>query len=449
MPWLRGGTVSVTNGSTAVTGVNTGFDANARVGDAFIGPDGVNYEIANVASPTVISILPAYKGPTVSGAAYAVMPVQGYDKLLRDAFNNLRLQFGDKLAALGTTGNYEILPVAKGGTGGATVADAQTNLGLKGGSNDLLIKSIGFRGAPVGYNVQGLYAGWNGNGDGGANLICNRGSGVGGFSLWSVNADNTASGPVLTYSYDGILTAPTKVVTKEISGLTTALSVAQGGTGAKTAADAATALGLGAAQAPQFAGLELSAAAPYVDFHFNNSTADYSVRMLCESAVLLGITGDFAARSFYCRTGVNGARGNGRFNMNWTGSAMDLYVDASYVGSISLFTSDYRIKKLIKDFSVPSFLDRIDAYRIVTFQKKVFGEVFKGDGTIYQGLIAHEAQAVNPLAVSGEKDGVDEDGNPIIQQLDPIALITDLMGAIKELRAEVNALKASVAPDTV
>lgn len=74
--------------------------------------------------------------------------------------------------------------------------------------------------------------------------------------------------------------------------------------------------------------------------------------------------------------------------------------------------------------------------------------MFKGDGTTYQGLIAHEAQAVNPLAVSGEKDGVDEDGNPIIQQLDPIALITDLMGAVKELRADVNALKSASPKDT-
>jgi len=130
MPWLRGGTVSVTNGSTAVTGVNAAFDANARVGDAFVGPDGLTYEVSNVASATVISILPPYKGATVSGSAYAIMPVQGYPKLLVDAFNQLRLQFGDKMAALGTTGNYEILPVSKGGTGKDNPPEARTALGL-------------------------------------------------------------------------------------------------------------------------------------------------------------------------------------------------------------------------------------------------------------------------------------------------------------------------------
>lgn len=120
MVWQRAGTVSVQTGSTTVVGASVDFAASSRVGDSFIGPDGVNYEVANVASATVISILPAYKGPTISGAAYAIMPVQGYDKMLSDAFNGLNNQFGPKLAALGTTGNYEVLPVDKGGTGNTT-----------------------------------------------------------------------------------------------------------------------------------------------------------------------------------------------------------------------------------------------------------------------------------------------------------------------------------------
>jgi len=120
MVWQRAGTVSVQNGSTTVTGAGVDFAASSRVGDSFVGPDGATYEVANVASGTVISILPAYRGATVSGASYAIMPVQGYDKMLSDAFNNLNNQFGPKLAALGTTGNYEILPVLKGGTGNDT-----------------------------------------------------------------------------------------------------------------------------------------------------------------------------------------------------------------------------------------------------------------------------------------------------------------------------------------
>ncbi|WP_431479717.1 pyocin knob domain-containing protein [Pseudomonas simiae] len=124
MVWQRAGTVAVQNGSSTVIGTNVDFAASSRIGDSFVGPDGATYELANVASSTVISILPAYKGPTVSGAAYAIMPVQGYDKMLSDAFNNLNNQFGPKLAALGTTGNYDILPETKGGTGRTAVGTA-------------------------------------------------------------------------------------------------------------------------------------------------------------------------------------------------------------------------------------------------------------------------------------------------------------------------------------
>lgn len=141
MVWQRAGTVSVQNGSTTVTGAGVDFAASSRVGDSFVGPDGATYEVANVASATVISILPAYKGATVSGAAYAIMPVQGYDKMLSDAFNNLNNQFGPKLAALGTTGNYDVLPVTKGGTGGAGAASARVGLGLGSAATESVVTS--------------------------------------------------------------------------------------------------------------------------------------------------------------------------------------------------------------------------------------------------------------------------------------------------------------------
>jgi hypothetical protein len=129
MPWYKAGTVSVTKNSSTVTGIGTAFVANIRVGEEFRGPDGVGYEITNVASDTALSIDPPYMGVTGTGI-YAVKPVQGYLKSAADALNALRLQFGAKLAALGTTGNYDTLPVAKGGTGAANQVDARAGLGL-------------------------------------------------------------------------------------------------------------------------------------------------------------------------------------------------------------------------------------------------------------------------------------------------------------------------------
>ncbi|WP_415262058.1 phage tail protein, partial [Pseudomonas chlororaphis] len=169
MAWLRAGTVAVTNGSTTVTGTGTGFAANTRVGDAFIGPDGRQYELANVASDTVISITPAYQGATASGASYAIMPVQGYQKGLADQVRDWVNTYGAKMAALGTTGNFEILPIASGGTGNntgtASKLAASSILGTVSQSGGVPTGAI----IEVGTNANGAYTKFAGG-----TMICTR-----------------------------------------------------------------------------------------------------------------------------------------------------------------------------------------------------------------------------------------------------------------------------------
>ncbi|MBM1212967.1 tail fiber domain-containing protein, partial [Pseudomonas syringae] len=138
MPWYKTGTVSVTQNSNAVIGSGTAFIANSRVGDGFRGPDGGWYEVTNIASDTAMSISPNYQGATNGAGGYALAPLQGYVKESADRLRALVLQYGEKLAALGTTGNYDILPVAKGGTGATDSASALTSLGMKGGAYDAL-----------------------------------------------------------------------------------------------------------------------------------------------------------------------------------------------------------------------------------------------------------------------------------------------------------------------
>ncbi len=94
MAWYSAGTVAVTANSPTVTGTGTQFSSNARVGDAFRGPDGRWYEVTNVASSTVISITPNYQGSTASGQPYAVAPILGYDKDLSDRFNQIAMDWG-------------------------------------------------------------------------------------------------------------------------------------------------------------------------------------------------------------------------------------------------------------------------------------------------------------------------------------------------------------------
>lgn len=117
MPWYKSGTVSVTQNSNAVMGTGTAFLANCRVGDAFRGPDGAWYEVINIASDTAMAIAPNYQGATNAAGVYAIAPMQGYVKDSADALRALVNTYGPQLAALGTTGNYEILPIEKGGTG--------------------------------------------------------------------------------------------------------------------------------------------------------------------------------------------------------------------------------------------------------------------------------------------------------------------------------------------
>jgi len=78
LAWYATGTVNVTNGSATVTGSGVAFTANVDAGQAFIGPDGLAYEILSVVSATQLTLASNYRGATATGQAYRIMPVQGY-----------------------------------------------------------------------------------------------------------------------------------------------------------------------------------------------------------------------------------------------------------------------------------------------------------------------------------------------------------------------------------
>lgn len=185
MAWYRTGTVTIVAGQTVVTGTGTNFPANSRVGDEFQGPDGRGYEIVNVTSETVLSILPPYMGPSVAGAAYGIKPINGYAKDLLDRINNLLLDFGGTLAlfgraedaptlrrnieAAGSGGNSDItalygltsaLTLEQGGTGGKTQPQARAGLGLRNAATFDVVGTVGGGGAAIierGNNANGGY----------------------------------------------------------------------------------------------------------------------------------------------------------------------------------------------------------------------------------------------------------------------------------------------------
>jgi hypothetical protein len=98
-------------------------------------------------------------------------------------------------------------------------------------------------------------------------------------------------------------------------------------------------------------------------------------------------------------------------------------------------SSDYRLKENVAPLQ--NALDMVQQLNPVTYTWKV-------DGSAGQGFIAHELQAVCPDAVTGEKDAVDEEGNPQYQGVDTSFLVGILTAAIKELKSELDAAKARI-----
>ena len=57
------------------------------------------------------------------------------------------------------------------------------------------------------------------------------------------------------------------------------------------------------------------------------------------------------------------------------------------------------------------------------------------------GFIAHEAATVVPESVTGEKDAVDVDNNPVMQGIDQSKLVPLLVKTIQELEARITILE--------
>jgi hypothetical protein len=128
-----------------------------------------------------------------------------------------------------------------------------------------------------------------------------------------------------------------------------------------------------------------------------------------------------------------------------TGSVTSVYFkrNATTVGSITVTgsatayvtSSDYRLKENIAPMT--GALANVALLKPVTYKWKV-------DGSDGQGFIAHELAEVVPDCVSGEKDAVDADGNPVHQGIDTSFLVATLTAAIQEQQALITALTTRI-----
>ena len=98
-------------------------------------------------------------------------------------------------------------------------------------------------------------------------------------------------------------------------------------------------------------------------------------------------------------------------------------------------TSDYRLKENIAPMT--GALAKVAQLKPVTY-------TWKDCGIPSQGFIAHELQEVVPDCVSGAKDAVDADGNPVYQGVDTSFLVATLVAAIQEQQTIITALTARI-----
>ena len=119
--------------------------------------------------------------------------------------------------------------------------------------------------------------------------------------------------------------------------------------------------------------------------------------------------------------------------------------DGNAVGSITFSgsgqtsfntSSDYRLKdNVTEDWNATTRLKELKPCR---FNFKKYPNV------TLDGFLAHEAQEVVPEAVAGEKDAVDDNGNPIYQGIDQSKLVPLLTKALQEQQATIEALTARI-----
>ena len=227
----------------------------------------------------------------------------------------------------------------------------------------------------------------------------------------------------------------------QVSDVTNALFVKGGQTTAISQTFGASSTAIVKCENSEFA-FGLSNAGPYPLYiqgrTHTNATKDIAINPL-GGALLIGTTdtqgghrlsvkADGAASLVLRRDTNNGAVANFMSGGSFVGSIGVTGSNTSYNTS-----SDYRLKE-----NATAISDGIT--RIKTLKPYRFN--FKSDpNTKIDGFFAHEVTAV-PEAITGIKDEVDSDNNPIYQGIDQSKLVPLLVAAVQELVAKVETLEA-------
>ena len=315
---------------------------------------------------------------------------------INDAIREMMAQVKDLYS--GTTG--DAIGVAGGGTGATTASGARTNLGVAVGTDVLPVNNPSYTGTLTGgTGVVNL----------GSGQFYKDASGNVGIGTSSPAAKLDVSGGSLRINEDG---AGTKVINvrSNYAGLGPAINVTTNdpllfltNNTERARIDSSGNLLVGTTVSNPTSGVQLGSI----------SALGAGNGITCAAT---GTTSNYAAAF---------KNGNG-----YVGAIITNGSSTSYNTS-----SDYRLKEAITPMT--GALVKVVALKPVTYKWKV-------DGSNGQGFIAHELAEVEPGCVTGEKDAVDAEGNPIYQGIDTSFLVATLTAAIQEQQAIITALTARV-----
>jgi len=158
---------------------------------------------------------------------------------------------------------------------------------------------------------------------------------------------------------------------------------------------------------------------------------------IANNATLFGTTGIPNGTSIYGSAFISGSSDRMFLNLATSSTAtkehLQFFNPNGKVGTIKTLnsatqfntSSDYRLKKDLKDFDG---LDKVSKIPVYDFKWKV-------DDSSSYGVMAHELQDILPDAVSGEKDGEE------MQEVDYSKIVPLLIKSIQELEAKVKILE--------
>ena len=402
MAWYDTGTVSVTNGSTTVTGAGTNFVAGVQVGEGFSGPDGRIYEIQAVVSATALTLADPYLGSTQAGQDYKIVPTQSLVATLASQVSTLISDFqgvvdeaGEGKFSDGTAASAGITFLQDQDTGFFRPAANQIGMTTSGVQRALLT-STGLNSTVIGATTPaaGAFTTITGTADATLNGIT-VGKGAG-----SVGS-NTAQG------YQALL-----------SNTSGSQNTAQGYQALKSNITGTnnTAVGVGALQANTTGGSNTAVGREAL---LNNTSGSGNLGMAFR-------TNDGTYSPVF-----NPTVENNRIVMGHTG------VTNAYVQVAWTVVSDARDKAAFAP--VPHGLDFVNSLKPTEYQFKENGRNGEADGIKRYGFLAQdvlELEGDNPVIVDTED--LDK------LKLKESNLIPVLVKAIQELTAEVQTLKAKL-----